>query len=478
MNEFSRRTMLTGAAAAPLGSLSAQETAQRLNLIHIGVDTWGAEWLGCFGHPTVRTPNVDALAAKAAVFTEAFPEVLPTIPARRGIYTGRRIFPSDLVLQRDDQVKIRGWHPLYAEDVTISETLKAAGYVTSFVSDVYHQFKPDKNFHRGFDAWHWVRGQEADRVETGPRSAIRLDDYLHRSQTGTGPLQYLLNRKDWKTEDDWTCARVFREGARWLRNNAAENQPFYLHLESFSPHEHWDPPEDYYRAYMKSDYKGPRLIAPPPVTKNMTPVEVEHVRALYAGLVTFVDAQIGKFIKQVESQGLLKNTIIVFVADHGTFMGEQGQLHKGETRLRTQVTNVPLFIYHPNRTWAGRRVSGFVQHTDLAPTLLELLRVKTPDRMTGESLAGLVDSGRNSTRETIVTGWGEHGSVRTVEWNYIGRWSPGASFEELYDLKRDPKELKNAAASHLSVVKELRERLTAHVDGGWPATRGTFAKII
>ena len=75
---------------------------------------------------------------------------------RRSIYTGRRIFPSDLILQRDDQVKIRGWHPLFTEDVTMSDTLKSAGYTTALISDIYHQFKPDKNFHRGFDSWRWI----------------------------------------------------------------------------------------------------------------------------------------------------------------------------------------------------------------------------------------------------------------------------------------------------------------------------------
>jgi hypothetical protein len=68
------------------------------------------------------------------------------LPARQSIYTGRRIFPSDLILQRDYHVKIRGWHPLFAEDVTLSETLKGAGYTTAVISDIYHQFKPDKNF--------------------------------------------------------------------------------------------------------------------------------------------------------------------------------------------------------------------------------------------------------------------------------------------------------------------------------------------
>jgi arylsulfatase A-like enzyme len=289
-------------------------------------------------------------------------------------------------------------------------------------------------------------------------------------------FQYLLNRREWKTEDDWHAAQVFHQGARWLENAAAESQPFYLHLESFSPHEYWDPPEDYYRLYMKGNYKGPRLIQPPGTTAALSPVEVEHARALYAGLVTFTDDRFGKFLRRVESLGLLKNTVVAFLAHHGTMMGEQNQLHKGETRLRTQVTAVPFLLYHPRKGWGGRKTGGFVQHTDVAPTLLELLGTPAPARMTGQSLVSLLESNRDSQRDTIVTGWGEHGSVRTAEWNYIGRWSKGAPFEELYDLKRDPLELRNAIAAHPAVAKEMRSRLLAHVEEGWAITRGTFAK--
>src|SRR3989454_1587978 len=221
--KITRRDLLaTPMAASAAGALAAQDASGPLNIIHIGVDTWGAHYLGCYGNPEIRTPNVDALAKKSVVFEEAYPEVLPTLPARRSIYTGRRIFPSDLILQRDDQVKIRGWHPLFTEDVTMSDTLKSAGFTTALISDIYHQFKPDKNFHRGFDSWRWIRGQESDRLETGPRDAIRLEDYQHRSQrrqSGAaartridGVLQYLLNRREWKTEDDWLPAQGVREG--------------------------------------------------------------------------------------------------------------------------------------------------------------------------------------------------------------------------------------------------------------------------
>jgi len=209
-------------------------------------------------------------------------------------------------------------------------------------------------------------------------------------------------------------------------------------------------------------------------TAQMTAVEVEHAQALYAGLVSFVDDRIGKFLRKVESLGLLGNSIIVFVADHGTMMGEQGQLHKGEQRLRTQCTHVPLLVSAPGLA-AGRRIDGFVQHTDVMPTVLDLLGVKAPSRVTGRSLQPLIAASDSSRTDLIVTGWGEHGCVRTKEWCYIGRWSPGPPFEQLYDVRRDPLELKDVADTHPAVLKEFRAKLKSHVDSGWEITKGTFA---
>lgn len=121
-----------------------------MNLIFIVVDTWGANQFGCYGNSVVRTPNADALAGRSAVFTGAYAESLPTVPARRVIYTGRRCFPADLYEQREDGLLWRGWNPLFVEDVTLAETLRGAGFTTGLVTDCYHQFKPGKNFQRGF----------------------------------------------------------------------------------------------------------------------------------------------------------------------------------------------------------------------------------------------------------------------------------------------------------------------------------------
>ncbi|MBK5290150.1 MAG: sulfatase [Acidobacteriia bacterium] len=480
MERLTRRSLLAAPAALPAVA-RPQASQEKLNLIHIGVDTWGAHHTGYYGHGEYRTPNVDQLLGQSAVFLEAYPQALPTIPSRRVIYTGRQVFPSEKIYQPDDQVKIRGWHQMFSEDVTLSETLQQAGYTTAIVSDLYHQFKPGKNFTRGFDSWQWIRGQESDRYRTGGRRRIDLSQWMHASQPvakpakPTGVFQYLLNRQDWKSEKDWLASQVFDTAGAWLGDNAGENQPFYLHIESFSPHEFWDPPEDYYRAYMKQDYRGPRLIHPPATTHQMSAIEVAHARALYAGLVTFTDACIGRFLEKVRQLGLLQNTLIVFAADHGTMMGEQGQLHKGETRLRDQVTRVPLGIRHPKENWAGRKIAGYAQHTDLMPTVLELLGQKAPPRVTGRSLVKALSSNERIPGDAIVTGWGEHAAIRAPDWTYIARWSPGPAFEELYDRRRDALELTNAAAANPKVCAAFRAMLKQYVDKGWETTRGSFA---
>jgi arylsulfatase A-like enzyme len=359
--------------------------------------------------------------------------------------------------------------------------LRGAGYTTALITDLYHQFQPGKNFQRGFNAFHYIRGQEIDRYETGPRTGLNPFDYTHPAHQAGAALfimQYLINRRNWTTEDDWPAAQVFDQAARWLDNNVAENQPFYLHLESYSPHEMWDPPDDYYRLYMKSEYTGHKLIYPPMFTAQMSPVEIEHVRALYAGTLTFVDARIGRLLSKVEELGLLSNTLIVFVADHGVMMGEQGQLRKGESRLRQQVTHIPLMIYYPDAAWAGRRVKGYVQHTDILPTILDILGIDIPVRVTGHSLRDVVESGGNSPREWIVLGWGDHASIRTWEWNCQLRWNPGPAFDELYDLTQDPLELRDVGPSRPDVMDFMRGFLVQYVDAGWAITRGSFSTLL
>ena len=476
-----RREFLTATAAVTAAPLvrGADAPAKKPNIIHINVDTWSAWWLGCYGNASIRTPNLDALAARSCIFLDAYAECLYTIPMRRVLYTGRRAFPGVMVKQWDD-VAFRAWHPLFVEDVTMAETLLNAGYLTALVSDVFHQFKTEKNFHRGFLSWQWIRGQQIDRYKTGPGKGIDVRNFLHPSQYansgsggGAGSFgQYLVNRQFWRTDDDLPAAQVFSTAAQWLEDNVESPRPLYLHVESFAPHPFWDPPDDYYRLYMKSDYKGPKLIYPPDNATLLSPVELEHARSLYFGYVTFVDAQIGKFLARADKLGLMRNTLISFTADHGVMLGERGVIHKGENTLQTQVTRVPLIFYTP---WGGEsRIKGLVQHTDWMPTMCELAGVNIPGRVTGQSLKPLIDIGDSSKREWIVGGFHNHGFIRTPEWMYTGRFNSGDAFENLYDIQKDPQELTDILQRQPALRDKFRAQLKDYAASGWEITKGSF----
>ena len=451
-----------------------------MNLVIICADTFRADYLGCYGNEWIQTPYLDRLASEGVLFEDAYAEALPTIPVRRVLLTGRRCFPFALHPQPDDMVKCPGWHPLFSEDVTLSETLREQGYTTAFVTDVYHMMKPGKNFHRGFNCWRWVRGQEADAYTTGPRRGIDFDHYLMPS-TPDGAFkhwvgQYLMSARDWQTEEDTFVAQVMREASTWLSMNA-DNEPFFLYVDCFDPHEPWHAPKEYADKYYPN-YEGRELICPPGKVEGMSPEEFYRVKALYAGEVTLVDRWVGYLLERLDALNLADDTIVVFTSDHGTMMGEQDEVHKGADRLRIQCTRVPLIIRTPDRAFAGQRVNGFVQHQDVMPTVLDRLGVPAPDRVNGEDFWPMVTDRASGLRDTVVSAFGAYASVRTEEWNYQTPWTAAARQQgrkpELYDRSADPEELHNVIAQHLDVADALHAKLKDYVERGRGDTQGTF----
>jgi arylsulfatase A-like enzyme len=119
-----------------------------------------------------------------------------------------------------------------------------------------------------------------------------------------------------------------------------------------------------------------------------------------------VDYWYSKVLKTAEELGPLENTVVVFVSDHGALLGEQGQFVKGAERLRRQVTHVPLLVRVPGNQYAGKRVGGFVQLTDVVPTILGRLNLKVPSRVAGEDLWPYVRAERTNRRDYVVQAYG------------------------------------------------------------------------
>ena len=449
-----------------------------MNLVMLVSDTFRWDYLGCYGNEWIQTPNLDGLAAEGVRYLRAFGEGLPTIQARRVLMTGRPVFPFRYRPQLGDTVQMHGWHPLFDEDVTLAEHLQGRGFMTCMVTDVYHMMKPGKNFHRGFDCWHWIRGQENDAYAL--RDAKRVADLIAQLPPSASPervpwmVQHLVNRSKWQGEADTSVAQVMRTAADWIRDYTL-SEPFFLYVDCFDPHEPWDPPLSDGQRY-KSDFNGIDGILPAWELEALSEEEFANAKAAYAGEVTLVDRWIGHVLDALRESGKYDDTLIVFTSDHGTMMGEQGEVHKREDRLRNQVTQVPLIIRHPKGDGAGTTVDVFVQHQDIAPTALALLGVEPPERMTGCSVWPV--GGELPRRDCIISGFGHFASVRTEKWNYITPWTQlpegRQPRHELYDLEEDPAELHNVLDRHPQVAQQLRERLTRHIKEMAPLTDGRF----
>ena len=446
----------------------------RLNLIVICTDTLRADYLGCYGNRDVHTPNIDNLAAQGVVFNRAFAEGLPTLNARRIFFTGRHLYPGGRASNhKGDWLSFQpGWHGIDEGEVTLAEHLQQRGYTTCLVTDVYHMFKPTGNFHRGFDAWQWVRGQEQDPYVTGPREAVDISPYV---KSGTyarrrfrGLEQYLLNTMDRTSEDDYFTARVLRTSVEWLRANAG-NQPFFLWVDTFDPHEPWDPPRRWADAYCP-DYAGKDFIAPPGDRGSYTDREWQRILALYMGEVSFLDEWTGRLLTAVEDLGLADRTVVALTSDHGTLLGEQGLLRKKHNVLIQGETRLPLVMRLPGGAHAGTRVDAFVQSPDFMPTWLGLLGESSPGTVTGLDVWPLVTGGGGAVRDWCVTAYGAYVGIRDAEWNYVRRVGDlyrgeSDSPPQLYNCPSDPLEERNVVEAHADVVARMEARLAKRLAG-------------
>ena len=451
-----------------------------MNLVFIVSDTFRWDYLGCYGNPWIKTPNLDALAAESAMFMDAYAEGLPTINARRVMMTGRNIIPFAYRPQKSDQVQQHGWHPLYDEDITLSEHLREHGYFTAFFNDVYHLMKPGKNFHRGFHQWFWIRGQEDDPFALADRA--RVEELVQRVSHGRDIpdsawiIKHLVLRQQWKSDADTIVAQTMSRAADWVRNYSLK-KPFYLHVECFDPHEPWDPPAEYAREYEPGYGDSLDGCIAPHRTEDLTDKQMANVRAAYAGEVTLVDRWIGHLLDTLRETGRMEDTLVLFTSDHGCMMGEQGQIHKRFDRLRNQCTRLPLMIRHPKGEATGERVSGFCQHQDLMPTLLNLLGVSIPERVLGRDLWPQVLEG-GSAPDYVVSAFCHYACIRTGQWNHVRPWTTWhldePDREELYDLEADPQELVNVIADHRDVANGLSRRLEEHIKRFAPLTGGSF----
>ncbi len=452
-----------------------------MNIVLIIVDSWRQDHVGAYGNPWIRTPHLDQLARESVIFTRAYPESLPTLPVRRALHTGKRTFPFHG--HRDykgDFSGAPGWGPILEEQDTVAEVLSAQGYRTAFITDCYHQFKPSKNFHRGFQEWVWIRGQENDPYRTGPaipqaRIDAHIPDLLRNSKVGRLEAtenflrKYLLDNADRRTERDYYPARVFTEAARWLWDNQDANN-FFLVVDSFDAHEPWDPPEYYRRMYDPDDdvidvihslYRRWEGL--------MTPRQVKRLQANYAGEVTMTDRWLGYFLETLRTTGRMEDSVVAVISDHGHNIGldpgDMGYISKQGHPMTHGVADLIMTIRHPQGVGAGTRCDALCYNHDLTSTLLKMVDVEMPQGTDGIDLWPMVTSHAKG-RNYVTIAWGPLVTVITDEWWYNANiWGEGAL---LFDVRTDHNLEHNLAGQRPEVCEQLRQLAVSDAGGSIP----------
>lgn len=450
-----------------------------MNIVLVIVDTLRSDHVGRYqqlpeygGDVWIQTPHLDALADQSALFTRAYPEGLPTLVARRALHTGVRGFPFYNHRQhKGDFVGAPGWGPIPEEQTTVAELLQSAGYRTALITDTYHQFKPSKNFHRGFDEWNWIRGQEVDPYRSGPRPDIDAEykALLERAETpflADVVRQHTMNTADRRKEEDYFAARVFHEAADWLHRNQDAEQ-FFLVVDSFDPHEPWDPPAEYRRLYDPDDDVldvNTSLYAP---SSLLSERELQRLRANYAGEVTLVDKWLGHFVDTLDDLGLRDDTLLMVVSDHGHYLGEQGLISKQGHPLSRGVADLVFMVRHPDGLGAGAVRDQFVSHTDIPATILSYADVEPADELEGTDILPIVADDTASHRDHVTVGWGSFVMVRDDRyWYNAFIWGERP---RLFDLAADPWLERNIAADHPDICARYHEIALDDAGGDFPA---------
>ena len=439
---YTRRNFLSaslkaGAAAfttrfLPQHSANADE---RYNALFIIVDDL-RPWLGCYGHPEIHTPNIDGLAARGMLFNRAYCQVPLCNPSRASMLTGLRPATTGIFSNAGD------FREILPDAVDLQQYFDQNGYTTHSVGKVVHERVP---FTPG-PSW---------------RALDVPDDALSDGQTAKQAEEILTNVKE---------------------------QPFFLAVGFDKPHLPFYAPRKYYELYDTQAFDLPSTSdyphnAPDPshnslnlltlfsdvAAEDLPPSEEKALAFIrgYAASTSYMDAQVGRVLQQLDNLGLSQNTVIVFAGDHGFHLGEHGTWRKNtlfEVALRSpMIISVPG--QQPNRT------DALAELVDIYPTLCDACQIPIPSQLEGLSLMPVIEQPARPWKTAAFSQLNRAGalgrSIRTAQYRYTEWGNKGKWGKELYDYDADPDETVNIAAlpENADLVAYLKEQLHA----GWQA---------
>ena len=446
-------------------------------------DTLRKDHVGTYGNKWIKTPNFDDFAKDSIIFDKAYPESLPTIPVRRAIHTGIRTFPfnQDMIfLRTDDYESSPGWFPIPPYQTHIGEYMKHFRYTTSLITSTYHQFKPNMNFHLGFDQFHWIRGQELDKYRAAFQKNLSevnqiLDNHTISSKKNRAIKKYqriilemyLRNVQDRENDADYFPAQTFTKAVEFIKDTKSSENTFSI-IDEFDPHEPWDPPQKYLNLYVDRSYSGAKIIQPiySENLKSITEEELKFLKASYSGEVSMCDHWFGWFINELKAMELYEESLIILLSDHGHCIGEHGVLGKIPRCMYPELVNIPCIIKPPGGMNGPKRIKKSHVYThDILPTLFGFLEKEKDDVFDGIDLSIFLDGKDQliNNRNYITCGYNTYTLYKDDQYALI--ISNDESEQKLFDLRKDPEWNNNIAESNPDTCKDLFKKIVNDASG-------------
>jgi len=418
------RWLVCGCVLPWLGLLFAGavvRSGERPNVLFLFSDDQRWDTIAALGNDEIKTPNLDALVRRGTAFTHAYcmgaMQGAVCVPSRAMLMTGRSLFrvPTNLLDV-----------PLWPRAMT------AAGYAT-FGTGKWHNGQ--QSFARAFDQGRSVffggmhnhlKTPVSDMPEPGKFEKLSPDGRFSSEVFAGAAIEFLASRK-------------------------GKAQPFFCYVAFTAPHDPRMPPDEYRRMYDPAKIKLPENFLPQHPFNNgamtlrdealapwpRTPEVIRRHIAEYYGMISHLDAQIGRIFAALDESGQADNTIVVFAGDHGLSVGRHGLL--GKQNLYEHGMRTPLIFAGPGIP-ENKQVDAFAYLFDICPTVCALTGVEPPEGVDGKNLVPVIDDKKQQVRESVFTAYtNTQRAVRNRQWKLI-RY-PQVDRTQLFHIGEDPHEL-------------------------------------
>ena len=414
------------------------------NILFLMTDQHSMRVLGSYGNQIIKTPNLDKLANEGVVFKSNYSQNPICLPSRASLITGK--MPSSLGIFGNDGI--------LSEKTTMATVFKAQGYEVAWLGKEHWGAT---NAEVGFGNLN-AEAHEAFKEKYRPLNNLRKN---------IGRLPQNASAYKLSENEDYE-ALVTDHAIKFLENNTTKT--FFLGVSFKKPHFPFMCHQKYFDLYkdiVDMPEVTPDMIEALSINEKktiekykldeMSSAEIKHARAMYYGMVTYIDEQFGRVLEKLNELGLRENTIIVYTSDHGEMAGEHGLWYKNSF-LEASVA-APLIFSYPKTLPVNKKINASSMLLDIFPTLCDLSDIGQPNDLEGKSLLPLMNGIENADNSDRVAYSEMYRSstgimVRKGKWKYI-RYN--SEKEYLYDIDTDPREINNLINStqHQAIIREL-----------------------